>query len=144
MELVLGQQSSPSSDSAPETVITDPPSETADPPDLTAHLSTLTSDPPTTTLTPDLPAAQSEAPPTETTPTETDVQDEDQVKPEQGAWKTWKFYCSCLSAVMETPWKQENRPGKVFNVSAALLSFWSRPGTRRRSRPRDAGPLCLT
>ncbi|XP_070826792.1 E3 ubiquitin-protein ligase rififylin [Chaetodon trifascialis] len=78
VELVLGQQSSPSSDSIPETPLMDPPSVTTDPPDLTPHFSTLTPDPPTATLTPDPPAAQPEVPPTETTPAEADVQDEDQ------------------------------------------------------------------
>ncbi|XP_022594319.1 E3 ubiquitin-protein ligase rififylin isoform X1 [Seriola dumerili] len=75
VELVLGQQSSPSSGSAPETP--DPPSVSSDPP-----ISTLTPDPPTPTpiLTPDPPAAQPEAPnpPTETAPAEPEVQEEDQ------------------------------------------------------------------
>lgn len=92
MELVLGQQSSPSSSSAPETPIADPPSVTSDPSDLTPHISTLTPpEPPTPTLNPDPPAAQPEAPATETTPAEPDVQDEDQVKPEQGSWKNLEF-----------------------------------------------------
>lgn len=79
VELVLGQQSSPSSDSAPDTLTPDPPSVISDPPDLTSHISTLASDSPTST--PDPAAAQPEAPapPTETAPTEEpDVQDEDQ------------------------------------------------------------------
>ncbi|XP_070761844.1 E3 ubiquitin-protein ligase rififylin [Enoplosus armatus] len=80
VELVLGQQPSPSSGSAPETPTTAPPSVTSDPPDLTPHISTLTPDPPTPTLTPDPPAAEPEvpAPHTEPTTTEPDVQDEDQ------------------------------------------------------------------
>uniref|UniRef100_A0A8C4D8N3 RING-type E3 ubiquitin transferase n=1 Tax=Dicentrarchus labrax TaxID=13489 RepID=A0A8C4D8N3_DICLA len=80
VELVLGQQPSPSSDSAPETPIAELPSVTPDPPDLTPPISTLTPDPPPPTLTPEPPAAEPEAPPppTETAPTEPDVQDEDQ------------------------------------------------------------------
>ncbi|XP_023136545.2 E3 ubiquitin-protein ligase rififylin [Amphiprion ocellaris] len=69
VELVLSQQSSPSSGSAPETPTIDPPSMTSDTPDLTP-------DPPTPT--PDPPAAQPEAPPTETAAPEPEVQDEDQ------------------------------------------------------------------
>ncbi|XP_018518394.1 E3 ubiquitin-protein ligase rififylin [Lates calcarifer] len=82
VELVLGQQSSPSSTSAPETPSPDPPSVTSDPPDPTPHISSLTPDPPTPApiLNPDPPAAQPEAtaPPTETASAETDVQDDDQ------------------------------------------------------------------
>lgn len=74
VELVLSQQSSPSSDSAPETLTPDPVSMTFDSPDLTPHTST----PAPPTPTPEPPAAQPEAPPTETAPTEPDVQDEDQ------------------------------------------------------------------
>lgn len=74
VELVLSQQSSPSSDSAPETLTPDPVSMTFDSPDLTPHSST----PAPPTPTPEPPAAQPEAPPTETAPTEPDVQDEDQ------------------------------------------------------------------
>lgn len=134
MELVLGQQSSPSSDSTPETPIADPPSGTADPPDLTSHFSTLTSDPPAATLTPDPPAAQPEAPPTETTPTEADAQDEDQVKPGQGSLRRSS---------------QTLSPGLVFEsgflrLTLCLLSVWFRSGTRRRLRLQVAGPLCLT
>lgn len=79
VELVLGQQS-PSSDSAPETPITQPPSVAAEPPDLDPEIPTLTPDPPNPTLTPEPPAAQPEAqaPPPETTPTEPDAQEEDQ------------------------------------------------------------------
>ncbi|AWO99524.1 putative E3 ubiquitin-protein ligase rififylin [Scophthalmus maximus] len=80
VELVLSQQSSPSSDSAPSATLTpDPPSVT---PDLTPHTSTLTSDPPTPASNPisDPSAALPEdpTPPTETGPTEPDAQDEDQ------------------------------------------------------------------
>ncbi|XP_045929139.1 E3 ubiquitin-protein ligase rififylin [Micropterus dolomieu] len=98
VELVLGQQPSPSSGPAPETPTTDPPSVTSEPPDPTPHIFTLTPDPPTPAMTPDPPtpamtpdpptpamtpdppAAQPEAPapPTETSPAEADVQDEDQ------------------------------------------------------------------
>lgn len=74
VELVLSQQSSPSSDSAPETLTPDPVSMTFDSPDLTPHTSTPAPPAPT----PEPPAAQPEAPPTETAPTEPDVQDEDQ------------------------------------------------------------------
>ncbi|KAM8769236.1 E3 ubiquitin-protein ligase rififylin isoform 1-T1 [Acanthopagrus schlegelii] len=79
VELVLSQQSSPSSESAPETPITDTTSVTSDPPDLTPDPPSPTSSP-TPAPTPDPPAAQPEvlAPPTETTPPEPDVQDEDQ------------------------------------------------------------------
>ena len=85
MELVLSQQSSPSSESAPETPITDTTSVTSDPPDLTPDPPSPTPSPsPSPALAPDPPAAQPEvpAPPTETTPPEPDVQEEDQVKPE--------------------------------------------------------------
>lgn len=79
MELVLGQQSSPSSGSAPETPTPEPPSIIPDPP-----ISTLTPEPstPSPVLTPDPPAAQPEAPdpPTENTSAEPEVEDEDQVK----------------------------------------------------------------
>ncbi|XP_073348812.1 E3 ubiquitin-protein ligase rififylin isoform X2 [Pagrus major] len=77
VELVLGQQSSPSSESAAETPITDTTSVTSDPPDLTPDPPSPT---PSPTPTPDPPAAQPEAPapPTETTPPEPDVQEEDQ------------------------------------------------------------------
>nr|XP_020442157.1 E3 ubiquitin-protein ligase rififylin isoform X2 [Monopterus albus] len=83
VELVLGQQSSPSSDSTTsETLTSEPPSVTADPPDLTPHVSTLTPDITTLTsiLNHDPTAAQPEGhtPPTETAPTELEVQDEDQ------------------------------------------------------------------
>ncbi|KAE8294832.1 E3 ubiquitin-protein ligase rififylin [Larimichthys crocea] len=81
VELVLGQQSSPSSDSAPETPVTEPTSLTSD---LTPHISTSTPEPttPSPAPSPEPPAAQPEAPdpptPAETTPTEPDVQDDDQ------------------------------------------------------------------
>ncbi|KAM4566123.1 E3 ubiquitin-protein ligase rififylin isoform 1-T2 [Odontesthes bonariensis] len=83
VELVLGQQPSPSGGSAPDTPITAPPSVASDPPDPdeTPHIST--SDPPTPTQTsiPDLPAEEPEAPPpaSETPPAEPDLQDEDQI-----------------------------------------------------------------
>lgn len=92
MELVLGQQSSPSSDSAPETPVTEPTSLTSD---LTPHISTSTPEPttPSPAPSPEPPAAQPEAPdpptPAETTPTEPDVQDDDQVTGE--TWKTWNL-----------------------------------------------------
>ncbi|KAG7225929.1 hypothetical protein INR49_018530 [Caranx melampygus] len=77
VELVLGQQSSPSSGSAPETLTPDPPSIIPDPP-----ISTLTPEPstPSLVLTPDPPAAQPEVPdpPTETVLAEPEVEDEDQ------------------------------------------------------------------
>lgn len=81
VELVLGQQSSPSSDSAPETPVTEPTSLTSD---LTPPLSTSSPEPstPPRAPTPEPPAAQPEAPapptPAETTPPEPDVQDDDQ------------------------------------------------------------------
>ncbi|TKS80523.1 E3 ubiquitin-protein ligase rififylin [Collichthys lucidus] len=81
VELVLGQQSSPSSDSAPETPVTEPTSLTSD---LTPHISTSTPEPitPSPAPSPEPPAAQPEAPdpptPAETTPTDPDVQDDDQ------------------------------------------------------------------
>ncbi|XP_056297615.1 E3 ubiquitin-protein ligase rififylin [Pseudoliparis swirei] len=70
VELVLGQQSSPSDESAPETPI--PSSVTSDPPDLAPRISSVTPD------SPEPPAAQPEAPPTEPGPPEPDAQDEDQ------------------------------------------------------------------
>jgi len=73
VELVLGQQSSPSDESAPETPI--PSSVTSDPPDLAPRISSVTPD------SPEPPAAQPEAPPTEPGPPEPDAQDEDQVRP---------------------------------------------------------------
>ncbi|XP_068440160.1 E3 ubiquitin-protein ligase rififylin isoform X2 [Clinocottus analis] len=76
VELVLGQQSSPSDESAPETPTPGPPSVTADPPDLTPRISTVTPEP--SGSAPEPPAAQTEAPPTDTAPPELDVQDEDQ------------------------------------------------------------------
>ncbi|XP_067451819.1 E3 ubiquitin-protein ligase rififylin [Thunnus thynnus] len=80
VELVLSQQSSPSSSFAPETPTSDPTSVTSDPPDLTPHISTLTPEPLSPTQTPDPSAVQPEvpSPPTETTPAELDAQDEDQ------------------------------------------------------------------
>nr|XP_046246046.1 E3 ubiquitin-protein ligase rififylin isoform X2 [Scatophagus argus] len=73
VELVLGQQSTPSSDFAPESPITEPPEPTPD-------ISTLTPD--STTPTPEPPAAQPEAPapapPTDPSPAEPDAEDEDQ------------------------------------------------------------------
>ncbi|XP_026154862.1 E3 ubiquitin-protein ligase rififylin [Mastacembelus armatus] len=89
VELVLGQQSSPSSGSAAETPTTDPPSVTSEQPDLTPHISIMTPDAPplTPVLIPNPPAAEPEAPapapnsapPTETTPAEPQVQDDDQI-----------------------------------------------------------------
>ncbi|KAF1393457.1 hypothetical protein PFLUV_G00015930 [Perca fluviatilis] len=83
VELVLGQQSSPSSDSAPETLTP------LDPPTVTPPIFTLTPDPPA--LTPDPPApptdppvALPEAPPTETL-TQPDDQEEDQVSDPEDA-----------------------------------------------------------
>ncbi|KAM6931778.1 E3 ubiquitin-protein ligase rififylin [Lycodopsis pacificus] len=81
VELVLGQQSnesSPSDESAPETLTPDPLSVTSDPPDLTPHISTLTLDSPASTPEPPAPQPEAPPPPTETAPTEPDVQDEDQ------------------------------------------------------------------
>ncbi|XP_041664505.1 E3 ubiquitin-protein ligase rififylin [Cheilinus undulatus] len=83
VELVLGQQSSPSSESAPETPDVSPPSVTTDLPDLTSDISTLTPDPPMPT--PEPPAAQPEALPTEDAPAEAEVEDEDQIWDTEGA-----------------------------------------------------------
>lgn len=84
MELVLGQQPSPSSSSGPETPSTHPPSVTSHSP--APRISTSTPEPPTPTPTPtpDPPTVHPEAPapPTETAPAEPDIQDEDQVNPE--------------------------------------------------------------
>lgn len=96
VELVLSQQSSPSSDSAPETLTPDPVSMTFDSPDLTPHTST----PAPPTPTPEPPAAQPEAPPTETAPTEPDVQDEDQTwDPEEAPVSGRRASLSDLSCV---------------------------------------------
>lgn len=96
VELVLGQQSSPSSDSAPETLTPDPVSMTSEPPDMTPH--TSTPDPPAPTPAP--PTAEPEAPPTETTPTEPDVQDEDQTwDPEEAPVSGRRASLSDLSCV---------------------------------------------
>uniref|UniRef100_A0A3B4FQP4 RING-type E3 ubiquitin transferase n=1 Tax=Pundamilia nyererei TaxID=303518 RepID=A0A3B4FQP4_9CICH len=84
VELVLGQQPSPSSSSGPETPSTHPPSVTSNSP--APRISTSTPEPPTPTPTPtpDPPTVHPEAPapPTETAPAEPDIQDEDQVNPE--------------------------------------------------------------
>ncbi|XP_041851264.1 E3 ubiquitin-protein ligase rififylin isoform X2 [Melanotaenia boesemani] len=83
VELVLGQQTSPSSSSAPDIPITDPPSATTSvPPDVTARIPTP--DPPAPSpmsIAPDQPAEEPEAlsSDTETTPTEEELQDEEQV-----------------------------------------------------------------
>lgn len=96
VELVLSQQSSPSSDSAPETLTPDPVSMTFDSPDLTPHTSTPAPPAPT----PEPPAAQPEAPPTETAPTEPDVQDEDQTwDPEEAPVSGRRASLSDLSCV---------------------------------------------
>uniref|UniRef100_A0AAQ6IE80 RING-type E3 ubiquitin transferase n=1 Tax=Anabas testudineus TaxID=64144 RepID=A0AAQ6IE80_ANATE len=78
VELVLGHQSSPSSGSTPDTPTPEPPSVTSDLPDLTSHI-TPDHTTPTPILDPDPASAQPEAqaPPTETTSTEPDLQDED-------------------------------------------------------------------
>uniref|UniRef100_A0A3Q2X7A1 RING-type E3 ubiquitin transferase n=1 Tax=Haplochromis burtoni TaxID=8153 RepID=A0A3Q2X7A1_HAPBU len=80
VELVLGQQPSPSSSSGPETPSTHPPSVTSHSP--APRISTSTPEPPTPTPTPtpDPPTVHPEAPapPTETAPAEPDIQDEDQ------------------------------------------------------------------
>ncbi len=98
MELVLGQQSSPSSDLAPETPIADPQSVTAEPPDQNPHISTSTPDPPILSLTPDPTAAEPEAEalPTDTTPTEPDAQEEDQVNLKKKFFLLTKFQRSGL------------------------------------------------
>lgn len=102
VELVLGQQS-PSSESAPETPITDPPSVTSDPPDQTPHITLTPEAPPQTqTPTPDPPATQPEAPPppTETPPTEPGDQDEDQTwDPEEAPVSGRRASLSDLSCV---------------------------------------------
>ncbi|XP_037630711.1 E3 ubiquitin-protein ligase rififylin [Sebastes umbrosus] len=98
VELVLGQQSSPSNDSTPETLTPDLPSVTSDPPDPTPRISTLSPD-----STPDPPAPQPEAPalPTETAPpAEPDVQDEDQTwDPEEASVSGRRASLSDLSCL---------------------------------------------
>ncbi|KAF6736549.1 E3 ubiquitin-protein ligase rififylin [Oryzias melastigma] len=83
VDLVLGQQSSPSSSSAPETPVTEAPSMTFDPPDLASDPAphTSTSPPPTPPSPPDPHPAEPEAPPPvpETAPPEPVLQDEDQM-----------------------------------------------------------------
>ncbi|CAK6980709.1 E3 ubiquitin-protein ligase rififylin [Scomber scombrus] len=76
VELVLGQQSSPSGSSAPETLASDPPSGTPDPPDVSISPEPL--QPTQTPDPPDLPPEAPSPPPTESTSTEPDLQDEDQ------------------------------------------------------------------
>lgn len=83
VELVLCQQSSPSSDSAPETPITDSSTLTTDTPELNPHISTYTPDPSTPTSEPPAEQSETSALPTDTAPTERDVQDDDQVKLEK-------------------------------------------------------------
>lgn len=81
VELVLGQQPSPSSESAPEAPDIRPPSVTSDPPDQTPDTSSVTLDPPTPTLDP--PDVQPEdpppPPPPQTSPEEEEAPDEDQI-----------------------------------------------------------------
>ncbi|XP_058489178.1 E3 ubiquitin-protein ligase rififylin [Solea solea] len=83
VELVISQQSSPASESPPDTLTPDLPTVTTDQPDI----STLNPDPPTPTLnvTSDPPPTQPDSlpPPSETTPSETlaseqDAQEDDQ------------------------------------------------------------------
>ncbi|KAM7412387.1 hypothetical protein PAMA_019992 [Pampus argenteus] len=79
VELVLSQQSSPSSSSA-ETPTSHSTSVISDHPDMTPHISTLTPESPSPTQATDPPAVQPEAPspPTEAAPAELEAQDEDQ------------------------------------------------------------------
>lgn len=79
VELVLGQQPSPSSESAPETPNIPLPSVTSDPPDQTPNTSALTPDPPTPTLDPPVVQPEDTASPTQTSPEEEEAQDEDQI-----------------------------------------------------------------
>lgn len=83
MELVLCQQSSPSSESTPETPITDSSIVTTDTPEHNPRISTYTPDPVTPNSEPPAEQLETSALPTDTTPTERDVQDEDQVKLEK-------------------------------------------------------------
>ncbi|XP_074535756.1 E3 ubiquitin-protein ligase rififylin [Halichoeres trimaculatus] len=79
VELVLGQQPSPSSESAPETPDVPLPSATSEPPDQTPNTSTSTPDPPTPILDPPVVQPEDPAPPTQTGPEEEEAQDEDQI-----------------------------------------------------------------
>lgn len=84
MELILGQQPSPSSGSAPETPSPDPPAVTIEPSDLTPNISTLISDPSVlnpepSTVTPDPPTLHSEQADPQVPPTEPDPEDDAQV-----------------------------------------------------------------
>ncbi|XP_060903347.1 E3 ubiquitin-protein ligase rififylin [Labrus mixtus] len=79
VELVLSQQSSPSSESTPDIPDTHPPAVTPEPTNLTPDISTSTPDPPTPTPNPNPPTAQPDAPPTETAPADADIEDEDQI-----------------------------------------------------------------
>lgn len=142
MELVLSQQSSPSSESASETPITDTTSVTSDPPDLTPDPPSPTPSPsPSPAPTPDPPAAQPEvpAPPTETTPPEPEVQEEDQVKPgpahDPVVRQSVKMFCSlsqvsvwiletdsvCFLCLVQT-WDPEEAPVSGRRASLSDLS----------------------
>lgn len=87
VDLVLGQQSSPSSSSTPETPITEAPSMTFDPPDpdLIPHTSAAFAAAPPSP--PEGQSAESEVPPplVETAPPEPDPQEDDQVSPRSSA-----------------------------------------------------------
>ncbi|XP_069581486.1 E3 ubiquitin-protein ligase rififylin [Brachyistius frenatus] len=103
VELVLGQQSSPSSSSTPETPVTAPPSVTSDPPDPTPYITSTPDSPaPTHNSLPDPPAVEPEAPPplTETAPAEPDLQDDDQTwDPEEAPVSGRRASLSDLSCV---------------------------------------------
>ncbi|CAJ1066348.1 E3 ubiquitin-protein ligase rififylin [Xyrichtys novacula] len=100
VELVLGQQPSPSTESSLETPDTIPTSVTSDLSEQTPNTPTLIPDPPTPT--PEPPAAQPEALPlpAETAPEEEDTQDEDQIwDPEEAPVPGRRASLSDLSSV---------------------------------------------
>lgn len=80
VELVLSQQSTPTSGSAPDTPIAEPPMVTSDPPDPTPRISA--SDTASDTSSPAPPTSEPEAPPTEpeTPPSDPEMEDDDPVR----------------------------------------------------------------
>lgn len=96
VELVLGQQSSPSDDFTTETPTSEAPPVT--PPDPTPHISTLTPDPPTSL--PDPLSSQPEVLPAENAPADPDTPDEDQ-DPEETLVSSRSVSLSDLSCVAD-------------------------------------------
>ncbi|KAM4742203.1 E3 ubiquitin-protein ligase rififylin [Anableps anableps] len=75
VELVLSQQSSPSSSSAPDTPIVEPPTATSDPPDPTPRISV--SDTSSDSSSPAPPTPEPEAPPPDAPPSDPELEDDD-------------------------------------------------------------------